>query len=196
MNDRYQRWFGLAVGGVQIRVTCEQDFVIQQLRNGYSLDWHAAPARGEFELAIEMAPGLPTATDADRDLTITAGLYTFESEAYSGTLDFQIGRGHLKLCPERVFEGIDYCLRVIAAVLILDQGGLLAHAAGCVDGHGGGMLFIGPSGAGKSTVGRYLNETAGFSCFNDDLTALLPGKKKLDPDFHAVHQPSSESPSL
>ncbi len=75
---------------------------------------------------------------------------------------------------------VDYALRVAAALLAFEAGGLLFHGAGVLTHPSGSQkgptvqLFFGPSGSGKTT-------TAGFAppgqVLNDDLVVLLPDSR-------------------
>lgn len=68
--------------------------------------------------------------------------------------------------PEAGIAGI---LRWILGMALLEQGGLLLHAASCAI-EGSGIAFPGPSGAGKTTISRLLQPQA--SLFTDETTAL------------------------
>lgn len=65
---------------------------------------------------------------------------------------------------------VEHFLRVVTAILIFSQGGLLVHAAG-IARDGEGFLFTGCSGTGKTTVCRVSEE---FNVLNDDLVILSP----------------------
>lgn len=63
-------------------------------------------------------------------------------------------------------------LRVLAAHVLLLEGGALVHSAAVVSS-GEAHLFVGPSGAGKSTVAR-LARTTERLVVSDDLNAVTP----------------------
>jgi len=64
-------------------------------------------------------------------------------------------------------------LRVLAAHVLLLEGGALLHSAAVVAA-GGAHLFVGPSGAGKSTISHAAHST-GRSVISDDLNVVTAG---------------------
>jgi len=68
-------------------------------------------------------------------------------------------------------RGLENFLRALTASFVLDEGGLLLHAATVVRG-GRAYVFFGPSGAGKTTVTRL---SARDIVLSDDMTLVLPG---------------------
>jgi len=64
-------------------------------------------------------------------------------------------------------------LRVLAAHVLLLEGGVLLHSAAVVSS-GGAHLFVGPSGAGKSTISHAAQST-GRSVVSDDLNVVTSG---------------------
>jgi hypothetical protein len=72
------------------------------------------------------------------------------------------------------FEGaFENFLRVLAAHVLLLEGGALLHSASVVTREGA-HLFVGPSGAGKSTISRAAQST-GRTVVSDDLNVITPG---------------------
>jgi len=86
---------------------------------------------------------------------VSAGMWvsTEESEAFRGALE--------------------NFLRVLAAHVLVLEGGVLLHSAAVVSS-GGARLFVGPSGAGKSTLSHAAQST-GRSVVSDDLNVVTPG---------------------
>jgi hypothetical protein len=68
-------------------------------------------------------------------------------------------------------RGLENFLRALTASFVLDEGGLLVHAATVVR-DGKAYVFFGPSGAGKTTVTRL---SARDTVLSDDMTLVLPG---------------------
>jgi len=66
-------------------------------------------------------------------------------------------------------------LRVLAAYVTLQQGGLFLHSAGIVIDHKA-YLFLGRSGAGKSTLSRLALED-GYTLLSDDANIILPNRE-------------------
>ncbi|HEY7818710.1 MAG TPA: hypothetical protein VIG29_10865 [Vicinamibacteria bacterium] len=72
------------------------------------------------------------------------------------------------------FEGaFENFLRVLAAHILLLEGGALLHSASVVTSEGA-HLFVGPSGAGKSTISRAAR-SSGRAVVSDDLNVVTPG---------------------
>lgn len=95
---------------------------------------------------------------------------TFNLPGFYGDIDLSKGNANLYTSSTRIVETTDYLLRVIYALIIFKQGGLLFHGAGIIR-NSETYLFFGHSGAGKSTVARLSpNDTV----INDDLVVLLP----------------------
>lgn len=68
-------------------------------------------------------------------------------------------------------RGLENFLRAMTASYILEEGGLLLHAAAVVRA-GRAYVFFGPSGAGKTTVTRL---SLADTVLSDDMTLLVPG---------------------
>jgi hypothetical protein len=115
----------------------------------YSLDFDYGPGHTHL-VGIDWMARLEW-----KDGSVSAGMWvsTEESGAFRGALE--------------------NFLRVLAAhVLVLDGGALLHSAA--VLSSGGARLFVGPSGAGKSTISHTAQST-GRSVVSDDLNVVTPG---------------------
>lgn len=69
----------------------------------------------------------------------------------AASIDIRTGVGTAGLLADRF--PLNALLRVLVAVSLLEEGGLLLHAAGLRAGHGA-WVFPGRSGAGKSTLAR------------------------------------------
>lgn len=94
------------------------------------------------------------------------GRYTYKSYLEAGWLDLETRRGELVMAPEGTIENF---LRGLYAWLLLEDGGLLLHAAGLIR-NGRGYVFFGASGSGKTTVTRLSMPQA--TVLSDDLVML------------------------
>ncbi|PWH17218.1 MAG: hypothetical protein DDG59_08245 [Anaerolineae bacterium] len=99
---------------------------------------------------------------------VTPQRVEFDEEGYQGGINWQEKSAFLTLAVKNPLIGIDYFLRVVAALAAFHLGGLMMHAAG-VERDGKGYLFLGYSGAGKTTTAR--NAPVG-SVLNDDLLVI------------------------
>jgi hypothetical protein len=101
-----------------------------------------------------------------------AGRISFESHNEKGWVDRAAGLGQLTLRADGDPENF---LRVLYAWLVLEQPGLLLHAAGVIS-NGKGYVFFGHSGSGKTTTARF-SLGLGKTVLSDDLVII---KKRGD----------------
>lgn len=90
----------------------------------------------------------------------------FRSYLEKGEVDFQAGRGRIKMRPEGNIENL---LRIVIAWLSVNNDALLLHAAGVIR-EGQGYVFFGPSGAGKTTTSRISAESS--DVVSDDIVVI------------------------
>jgi hypothetical protein len=103
------------------------------------------------------------------EIVFSPGGVHFNSPGYEGYIDEQQGEAVLKVRSSNPIEGVEYFLRVIYALLVFREGGLLIHGAGILH-KGSAYLFIGHSGSGKTTIARYsMNNLV----MNDDLIIIM-----------------------
>lgn len=110
--------------------------------------------------------------DAHDEIYVENGKIHLRSRTREGAIDLERGAGRLSVGKNDTLEGIDYFLRVLYALLVFREGGILFHAAGISD-EGIGYVFFGHSGSGKSTIARF---SSGKRVLNDDLVVLLKEK--------------------
>jgi hypothetical protein len=116
---------------------------------------------------------------------------SFTSPGGEGTVDIAAGTVWLHLSPLQPMVDIDYCLRIVYALLAFRGGGLLFHAAGIVRDEQA-FVFFGHSGSGKTTVARH--SPAG-SVLNDDLVLLMPEGEGWQVHATPFWNPSQVRPS-
>lgn len=126
----------------------------------------------------------------DMELEFRGGKVVFSSEGYRGEIDEKNGWGEIELAMKDPFFGADYFLRIAAATLIFQRGGLLFHAAG-IEKNGKGMIFVGHSGVGKTTVAK--NSPAGC-VLNDDLLVLYPEGEEWRVSASPFYNPTQVTP--
>jgi len=96
--------------------------------------------------------------------------FLLDASAACGKIVLGSGLAFLKLTHVNFLPGLEYFLRVLAALLAYERGGLMVHSAGLLTG-GQALLFIGHSGSGKSTV---VALSPHASALSDDYVALRP----------------------
>lgn len=94
----------------------------------------------------------------------------FAMPGFYGNIDLLEKSAELFTSEIRIVETTDYLLRIVFAILIFNNGGILFHGAGIIR-NGLAYVFFGHSGAGKSTVARL---SPNDIVINDDLVALMP----------------------
>ncbi len=83
----------------------------------------------------------------------------------------------------------------VAMLGLLQQGGLLIHAAG-VELQGHGLLILGISGAGKSTLSALLDEAFPESVLCDERIALLPEEGSDESTWRMMRSPWESSAGI
>lgn len=155
----------VSLGLFSLAVVVNDESLAKRLRTYYrDFITHHPPI-----LTIE-ATLLPGEAEVPTLPKVSATQITFEDEEYRGCIDWQAKEASLTLGVRNPLIGVDYFLRVAAAVGAYSEGGMLIHAAGVVRDEKA-YLFLGPSGAGKTTTAR--NSPPG-SVLNDDLLVLYP----------------------
>ncbi len=106
----------------------------------------------------------------DLPISFDGGRVVIDLLGFHGWIDIEQGKGEISLPNRRTIENIDYFLRLVAALMIFDAGGIMLHAAGIASSDRVN-LFLGHSGSGKTTIARF---SPNESVLNDDLVALYP----------------------
>jgi hypothetical protein len=147
-----RRW-----GGFLRRATPGPARATVSLVEGGAAHWLAAPRRGEV-YRIEAVDGII----ASYHFAIAAG-------EPPGSWRLAVTR-----TPDEPLERIvDNALRLVTALVAVEEGGFAMHAAGVLR-EGRAFLFAGPSRAGKSTVVRLL---APARAIGDDFALVVPGER-------------------
>lgn len=163
-----QTGLDLEVAGLRMRLIASHSKLMADLRRMYQPYLSKEP--GDLHLQIKWDGRLRTAPDLDQGLRWKEGKALFTAPSYQGWIDLSKGEGQLCFSSAYPREEVDYFLRVVLAMLALQAGGVLFHAAGVVRREQA-CLFFGPSGAGKTTVAR---NSPSDQVMNDDLMLILP----------------------
>lgn len=165
------RWTLAPLDGVVLRFTGPAHLVAP-LRQHFAA-WPAASDAPPPGLAIEVAAGAE-ALDARPPtwpaIQLSGSRLLLDGSGLRGEADLDAGTARLLVDGPPAPALMDYAARVLTALLLDGQGGLLLHGAGLVR-QGRGLLLLGPSGTGKTTAAR---NAAGARVLNDDLVALRP----------------------
>jgi hypothetical protein len=158
----------LSIASLHVAIVCNTARLCAELRHAYAPFVHAHHPRATLTLATHHEPQT-TATGA-AEVQFFAANGRFVSPRAEGHIDAEGGQASLRLFGPHPLGDIEYCLRIIYALLAFQQGGLLVHGAGLVQ-QGRALIFFGHSGSGKTTVARLSPQAA---LLNDDLVLLLP----------------------
>ncbi len=158
----------LSIAGLGVTIECNDQHVIDQLRDQWTAFNHHAP-KIDFTVRVQIDAAREPASP-DRPLILNADRVEFTSPGYAGFIDTLRGVGSLSISNTQPIEDIGYFLRGVYALLVFRSGGFMLHAAGIVrTGHA--YLFFGPSGSGKSTTVKC---SPSDLALNDDLVFLIP----------------------
>ncbi|MFH1633835.1 MAG: hypothetical protein ABIG63_07460 [Chloroflexota bacterium] len=158
----------LSIAGIGVSATCDNPKLAQALQRRY----RDFPAGEDIHLSVEIKLTGRERSSAmlDTGATFEDGRLHFTASGYRGLIDETAGIGQLALSSAQPVEEVEYFLRVAYALLSIQAGGIMLHAAG-VGRDGKAYLFFGHSGSGKTTVARLSpNDTV----LNDDLVLLMP----------------------
>ncbi len=108
-------------------------------------------AGGEWPLAISCV-----GNRVDVESLGVEGWFTTD---FTGNVKYDCGKPEL----------LENFFRVLYAFYLLNNGGMLLHAAG-VEYRGGGYVFVGQSGSGKSTISRMFRDRG--IVYSDDMVAI------------------------
>lgn len=165
------RWTLAPLNGVALRFTGPARLVAP-LRQRFAT-WPAAPDAAPATLDVRLAAGAdppdlrPLALPAIR---LSGSRLRLEGPGLRGDADLRVGTARLLVGGPQAPALMEYAARVLTALLLDREGGLLLHGAGLVR-DGRGLLLLGPSGTGKTTAAR---NAAGARVLNDDLVGLRP----------------------
>lgn len=165
------RWALAPLEGVALRFTGPARLVAP-LRQRFAA-WPAAPDAATATLDIGVATGAdppdlrPLPLPA---IQLSGSRLSLDGPGLQGDADLGAGTARLLVGGPQAPALMEYAARVLTALLLDREGGLLLHGAGLVR-DGRGLLLLGPSGTGKTTAAR---NAAGSRVLNDDLVALLP----------------------
>jgi hypothetical protein len=124
----------------------------------------------DVHLAARVLSEMPADDDAeatleteDDEVRLGVGAYRIEGDLTAGRLQLVAPPLPTVLSPA--------AFRLLCAVVVLRQGGVMLHAAAVVHG-GGARVFCGPSESGKTTVATLAGER---SVLSDESVVLRPG---------------------
>jgi len=169
----------LELAGLRVEISSEDSSLFSLLRKRYTkfITNHVRPSA---RIMVSLSPGLSFLEEGSwgEEFRVEIDRREDEVEVYSyhfrGGFDFRTRSGRLEADCNEALGSLDNYLRVIGASLLLQEGGILIHAAG-VKRKRQGCLFPGPSGAGKSTIAASLAFKG--EVLGDDLIAIRDNGK-------------------
>ncbi len=159
----------LSIAGLEVCLVTADAALLAALRERYQAYLIAAPDPACLVLRLKETQ-TRVAAPADRPFEFRQGVLEFTAPHYQGAIDLDRASGQLSFASPTPAVDADYFVRTACALLALQRGGLLFHAAGVVRG-ARAFVFFGHSGSGKTTIARL---SAPALILNDDLVILRP----------------------
>jgi hypothetical protein len=173
---------GLTIGGVSLRIHCEDDSFLDQVRDRYAgfvvlaPDDPDAPAWDlHFTVQEDLLPGSEVTPTVER----TDDGFQIHRRDFQATL--RMDDHTLQGSVARSMYSFDSLLRVFFTLLLNELDGLLVHGSSVVEG-GRAFLFYGVSGSGKTTT-TILSEPR--IILSDELTLV----RWIDGEYRAFGTP-------
>ncbi len=160
----------LDIGGVVVALLCNDPPTLARLRRHYAAFLADAGCKPLVVVNAFVDPSLPVQPVPRGEVYYNPAEQRLLMIGAEATLHLAQGAVQLWLAPGHILDNIEYTLRVVYALLAVQHGGLLLHAAGIVH-QAQAYVFCGQSGSGKTTVARLAPPDA---VLNDDLVLLLP----------------------
>ena len=138
------------IGGLPIRLRCDDPAFIRQLNERYA-GYVSSTNEANFDFKIELAP--PNVESGDEDLSVTwdSGRWLMERGDFRAEWDPSTFCGRVQQTTNPY--SLDSVLRIVHTLLLARRGGFLVHASSAIR-NGRAFLFSGVSGAGKTTIAR------------------------------------------
>lgn len=137
------------IGGLPIRLTVDNPALEREISTRYE-GFTGSDAQPTFEFAITTSIR-PTSQDQQVRIRCDQQTWTAERCDFWAEWDFTTHHGQIHQIPFAYAS--DIVFRIFYALLLLQNGGLLLHAASAVR-NGRAFIFTGVSGSGKSTIAK------------------------------------------
>jgi hypothetical protein len=140
----------IEIGGLPIRVICEDSAFLHQLERRYA-GFVKASGEARFEFEMDLVPAGTPASDEDVQVSFEGGQWEMRRGDFCAQWDPATARGRIRQTANPY--SIDSVFRITHTLLLAKEGGFLLHASSAVR-NGRAFLFAGISGAGKTTIAR------------------------------------------
>lgn len=166
---------GLRIESVDIPffLRCKDKRFIADLKQRYRHFLGCREKRKAVRINIRIIDKLPD----EAAITSTPKTIRLANHQLRGTFNPAERIAHLQLLNRNPVESLDIFLRNLYTVLLLNEQGLVLHAAGIVRKRGA-YIFFGTSGSGKTTVARFSSR---YSILSDDQVFI----KQINGSFRA-----------
>lgn len=170
MTDFIQR-FNLA--GIRVRLECQPEAFATAVQTRYrtflAADDPEEPA--DFTARVIFSGPQVIVSELDLRMQVIGAEYHLDSVGATGIISLVNRCAELTLSNTAPLASMEYFLRTLFALLVVERDGLMLHCAGAL-ADSGVHLFVGHSGGGKSTASALSADHAVI--LNDDLVILLP----------------------
>jgi hypothetical protein len=163
----------VSIADLIVEVTCNDRALLESLRDRYA-GFCQTEAAAQFKVQIDFGGYQQRGDLTNEPIRIHGLSLGIATPCYTGSIDVGSNQAQLTLASLQPLGDIDYFLRLVYALLIFREGGLLMHSAGIVRDDQA-YLFFGHSGSGKTTVARLSTDAL---ILNDDLLMLKPNHNR------------------
>ncbi|HOX28582.1 MAG TPA: hypothetical protein PLQ76_05440, partial [bacterium] len=145
-------------GGLRLGITTAESNLVRPVLV------HTVASRRDPDFMLEVVSKQEVRLGRGFEIEQKGDCFLFGMQGVDCRLDIGKREGKLDVVPDA--GALEYAMKVIISVLLLNRGGAIFHAAGIIVG-GAGLVFAGPHAAGKSTVASYALEK-GLTVIDDE----------------------------
>lgn len=157
----------------QWTINVDPPALAEQLAGRYAAFLCADQREPDLCIDLVVAPEEGCGGASDEKLILSGDQYLLDGPGFHGMIHPWQKRAQLRFCGPDPAWGIEYCLRVVAAINAYHNDGLLVHGAALKAG-AATFLLVGQSGSGKSTAVALSLAAGKAVALGDDLVLLRP----------------------
>lgn len=105
----------------------------------------------QYEVEVRVSESITPRESPEPSISLSNYRFEIASDEYEGHVDLREKKGSLKVLPKWADASVSSFVKNVYTVIILQEGGLVLHAAAVVK-DGKTHIFFGPSESGKTTI--------------------------------------------